>query len=182
MDNELILFVDCEFTDFISMSMISIALVGEHCEFYAEITDYNERAASAFVLENVLPLMKHSHMVLDSHTRYVKGTYVECQKAFFQWIDEMEDITLIRVKADYRGDIELLAEFMHEYATGYDDKLFLGELCWNEIGSIKEALSEEENSDLFKLNGINFTHHALVDARANKIMYQWALNKLKFEK
>ncbi|WP_426356268.1 hypothetical protein ACP26O_00100 [Burkholderia sp. R-40] len=50
------IFVDTEFTDFIDCDLISIALVAEDGhEFYAERTDFDHHACSAFVREAILP-------------------------------------------------------------------------------------------------------------------------------
>lgn len=55
----MLLFLDCEFTDFLDIDLISIALVsdtGRH-EFYAERTDFRREACSEFVRAAVLPLL-----------------------------------------------------------------------------------------------------------------------------
>ena len=50
------IFADTEFTDFIDCDLISIALVAEDGhEFYAERTDFDHHACSAFVREAILP-------------------------------------------------------------------------------------------------------------------------------
>jgi len=52
-----LIFLDCEFTDFIDCELISIGMVsedGQH-EFYAERSDYNDSWCNRFVRESVLP-------------------------------------------------------------------------------------------------------------------------------
>jgi hypothetical protein len=52
----LTVFINCEFTDFIDIDLVSIALVCEDGrEFYAERTDFRREACSEFVRMAVLP-------------------------------------------------------------------------------------------------------------------------------
>lgn len=53
----MLVFVDSEFTDFVQMDLISIALVAEDGgAFYAERTDYRRDDCSDFVRAAVLPM------------------------------------------------------------------------------------------------------------------------------
>lgn len=55
----MLLFLDCEFTDFIDCELISLAMVsedGQH-EFYGERIDYDRSRCSSFVHEAVIPLL-----------------------------------------------------------------------------------------------------------------------------
>jgi len=50
--------LDAKFTNYVSPSLISIALVGDDgCEFYAESSDYPLDECSAFVKGEILPLL-----------------------------------------------------------------------------------------------------------------------------
>lgn len=53
----MLIFLDCEFTDFIDCELISIGMCSEdgQREFYAERSDYERSWASSFVHEAVLP-------------------------------------------------------------------------------------------------------------------------------
>lgn len=54
----LTVFLDCEFTDFIDIDLVSIALVCEDGrEFYAERSDFRREDCSEFVRMAVLPLL-----------------------------------------------------------------------------------------------------------------------------
>ncbi|MFI4939763.1 MAG: hypothetical protein ACHP7O_05405 [Burkholderiales bacterium] len=54
----MLIFIDTEFTDFIQIDLISIALVAEDGrEFYAERIDYFQEDCNQFVRETVMPLL-----------------------------------------------------------------------------------------------------------------------------
>lgn len=54
----MLIFLDTEFTDFVQLGLISIALVAEDGrEFYAERTDYRQGDCTDFVCSAVLPLL-----------------------------------------------------------------------------------------------------------------------------
>ena len=163
-------FVDCEFTDFKQMDLMSIGIVSEdgNHEFYQEvhhIADYR----STFVNQVVVPLMtvgsakSHDHVALDLK----------------EWLDALPgtDVTIV---TDYVGDWYLMSDLLKKYPPSkrifpkmYNAafEYMLVERGFNPQSSTSKysrALSAMTQgiADYFKIDPRQ--HHALVDAKANR--------------
>lgn len=150
----MLIFVDTEFTDFIQMDLISIALVSEDGrEFYAERTDYRQDDCSEFVRLAVIPMLGRvsgAGCTRDQLTHRLRD-----------WFEALpEPATLI---FDYFSDWELLCDaflgsnFDNAPANVGDKLLLTTEIVTDPAfqDAFKRALKEE-----FPV------HHALGDARA----------------
>ena len=150
----MLIFLDTEFTAFTRPDLISIALVAEDGrEFYAERTDYHRDACSAFVRENVVPLLGHVPSATCSRS--------ELTLRLRDWFDALpEPATIIY---DFEGDWLLLTQTIRGLQNttppeNFGKPLHLGN------SSITHPIFE-------KAQNLTYTqdwppHHALADARA----------------
>jgi len=148
------IFVDTEFTDFVQIDLISIALVSEDGrEFYAERNDYRAEDCSDFVREAVLPLLGRIEGATCNRP--------ELTQRLRAWFEELpEPATLL---FDYFADWELLADAF--LGDEYDQPP-------KNVGEKQMLTNEFLANPIFQRALYNsFTpewpaHHALVDARA----------------
>lgn len=179
---EFAVFPDTEFTDFANMDLISIGAVSEHddLEFYREVSDHRDYLRSGFVQQHV---MCHTDMAV--HGKPLKNVAAD----WATWIDSLPGETILLV-VDFVGDYQLIYK-LHTivqpskpirvvmYNAYLGDRLvaaigrdtitdYLN--CWNDCC----AILEEE----FKKEGVRH-HHALDDARINKIAFVQALRNAK---
>ncbi|MEO6354855.1 MAG: hypothetical protein ABIO19_05465 [Burkholderiaceae bacterium] len=150
----MLVFIDTEFTDFVQIDLISIALVAEDGrEFYAERTDYRVDDCNDFVRAAVLPLLGR-----------VPGAHcdrAELTRRLRAWFDALPEPAMLIF--DYFSDWELLADAFlgDEYDTpprNVGDKLHLGqEIIGNAV--FQTALNRTFTREWPP-------HHALADARA----------------
>ncbi len=150
----MLIFLDTEFTDVVRPGLISLALVAEDGrEFYAERTDYDRDACSAFVLEKVVPFLGRVPGAACSRD--------ELPERLHAWFDQLpEPATIIY---DFEGDWKLLVDAIlgrsyRAIPANFGEPLHLGN------SSITHPMFEQ---------ALNFTytqdwppHHALADARA----------------
>jgi hypothetical protein len=155
----MLVFVDTEFTDFIQIDLISIALVAEDGrEFYAERTDYRHEDCNDFVRAAVVPMLGR---VADAAC-----TRSELANRLRAWFEALpEPATLVY---DYSTDRDLLVDAYlgDEFdlpPANVGDNLLLGEV----------------ESDLVYQHALNRAyvpgwprHHALADARAMRAGYR----------
>lgn len=172
--------IDCEFTDFTNMGLISIGAVAEQTndEFYAEVSDHKPHWRSKFVNEVVMPFSDmskfgrpHKQVAMDWAT----------------WVDGL-DCENVLVVADYSGDFELLYELhkMHQPKKPIRTELYnsyLGNKLVQRTG--KDTLEQYLNvcndcayimAEEFNQPGVR-RHHALDDARVNMIALTKAIKK-----
>lgn len=156
----MLVFLDTEFTDFVQIDLISIALVSENGhELYAERTDFRREDCSDFVRAAVLPLL--------GRIAGATCTRGQLTQRLRTWLEALpEPATLV---FDYFSDWELLVDAI----LGDDyDKLPVS------IGG-KQLLAADIVSDSVFQNALNRTftrewppHHALADARAIRAGYR----------
>lgn len=147
------LFLDTEFTDFIDSEMISIGIVDENGrEFYAESTQFRREACSLFVNEIVIPL-------LGQWPDAVVGTQEHIAHRLAEWLEPYRDGGAI-ISVDYATDWHLFIDLMA--GTGVME-FINGQLIWTD-------LDKQRISDWWTETGLP-QHHALYDARANRIGY-----------
>jgi hypothetical protein len=161
------LFIDCEFTDFKHMDLISIGAVtedGDH-EFYVEITDHIADYRSDFVNQVVMPLLDYS--------KYGKSYDWACL-GLKDWIDSLPypEITVV---CDYVGDWHLMSDMLQRQRPEknihaqmlnasfmqmlHHRGIHTSELISKAYGAMVNAQPEYFTQDPRQ-------HHALVDARA----------------
>jgi hypothetical protein len=136
------IFVDTEFTDFIDCDLISIALVTDDGrEFYAERTDFDQRACSAFVREAVLPQLGQYPERLFSR--------VGLHLALHDWLHQFGGGTFCM---DFHGDWDLLVDALDGVPDGWEAQLVGGQIDNARLESYFRQFGGR--------------HHALHDARA----------------
>lgn len=150
----MLVFVDTEFTDFIQIDLISVALVGDDGrEFYAERTDYCRADCNDFVRAAVLPKLGRIDGAACTRTELTARL-----RAWFEALPEPATLVF-----DYFADWELLAD------------AFLGDDFDKPPANVggKLMLGGEIISDPVYQHALNRTftqdwppHHSLADARA----------------
>lgn len=150
----MLIFIDTEFTDFVQIDLISIALVSEDGrEFYAERTDYSHEDCNEFVRVAVLPMLGR---VPDA-----RCTRDQLTHRLRTWFDTLpEPATLV---FDYFSDWELLCDAFlgddfDKPPSNVGDKLLLApEIAGDPVfqQAFYRAFTQELPS-----------HHALADAKA----------------
>lgn len=165
----MLVFVDTEFTDFVQIELISIALVTtDGREFYAERTDYCRDDCNDFVRAAVLPML--GRIVGAACTR------AELTARLRAWFDALpEPATLV---FDYFSDWELLVDAFlgddfGQPPTNIGDKLMLGSEIVQSL-TYQEALDKSFSREWPR-------HHSLADAKAmmaGYLAWEWeATNK-----
>lgn len=150
----MLIFLDTEFTDFVSPVLISIALVSEDGrEFYAERTDYLQNECSQFVCETVLPAL--------GQVPGAECNRMELACRLRAWFEAMpEPITVVY---DFELDWILMVD------------AFLGPNHSQPPGNVGEKLALSQHTithpvfdqALNRAFTLDFPpHHALADARA----------------
>lgn len=95
----MLIFVDTEFTDFVQIDLISIALVAEDGdEFYAERTDYRHEDCNDFVRAAVVPML--------GRVAGAACTRRELTSRLRAWFDALPEPAMLIF--DYFSDWELL--------------------------------------------------------------------------
>ena len=151
----MLIFLDTEFTCFHQPDLISIGLIGEDgSEFYAERTDYNRNACSAFVNQTVLPLLGRLQGAASSRS--------ELTDRVREWFGQLpEPATIVY---DYDDDWNLLVKAMlgqpiQKLPDNFGaDKLHLSATV------ITHPVFEQAHGKTFTPDLPQ--HHALADARA----------------
>lgn len=150
----MLIFIDTEFTDFVQIDLISIAMVSEDGrEFYAERTDYLREDCNEFVRVAVLPML--------GRVAGVACTRDQLTHRLRAWFDALpEPATLV---FDYFSDWELLCDAFlgddfDKPPNNVGDKLLLtGGIVDDPV--FQHALNRTFTQDFPP-------HHALADARA----------------
>ncbi|MFM0091989.1 3'-5' exoribonuclease [Paraburkholderia sediminicola] len=145
---EMRIFVDTEFTDFLDCDLISIALVADDGhEFYAERTDFDRRACSAFVEEAVLPQL--------GQFPDRKFSRASLQSSLHEWLEQYGGGTFCM---DFHGDWDLLVDALDGVPAGWE-----AALVWDQVD--KGRLESY-------FQNFGGRHHALHDARALRYAMQ----------
>ena len=155
----MLVFVDAEFTDFVQIELISLALVGEDGrEFYAERTDYRREDCSDFVRAAVVPML--------GRIVGVACTRAELTSRLRDWFEELpEPATLV---FDYSSDRDLLVDAylgdeFDAAPANVGNSLLLGEVEGDP--AYQAALDRAYVAGWPR-------HHALSDARAMRAGYR----------
>lgn len=150
----MLVFLDTEFTDFVSADLISIALVSEDGqEFYAERTDYHRDACSDFVREHVLPVL--GRVPGASCSRH------ELTSRLCAWFEQLpEPATIV---FDFQGDWLLLMRHVLGKTQGGPPYNF-GNPLQLDNSNITDPIFEQAQSLVYTDEFPR--HHALADARA----------------
>lgn len=156
----MLVFIDTEFTDFVQIDLISIALVSDDGrEFYAERTDYRRDDCNDFVRAAVLPML--------GRVPGAACTRAELTLRLRTWFEALpEPVTLV---FDYFSDWELLADaflgddFDKPPANVGDKLLLVDDIVGDPV--FQHALNRTFSRDWPP-------HHALADAKAMKAGYQ----------
>ena len=171
-----LIFIDTEFTDFLSSQLISlgaITLDGKH-EFYVEISDYPSKMNSEFVNKIVVPLLNPAVFGKKK---------VEAGASFYCWLEEMGESKLC---IDYSGDWDLaldlsecfpqniIGSIMMQNELNQQVLNFAQAASRTDFGWLFEKVQQQYNGgflDFFHRNPHQKQHHALADARANRYAY-----------
>ena len=150
----MLVFLDTEFTDFVRPDLISIALVSEDGhEFYAERTDYQRDACSAFVRETVLPLLGRVPGATCSRAALTQRLH--------DWFAQLPEPSTVIY--DFEGDWQLLAGAILG-RTYRKPPTNLGEPLHLDNTNITHPVFEKAQNRFYTQDWP--PHHALADARA----------------
>lgn len=148
--------IDCEFTHFINLQLISIGIVGEDgSEFYGEVTDFNRAACSEFVRAAVLPQLGQFPGRAMS--------FAQLSREVLAWL--------------YRIPVESGPVLCYDYA---DDFALLCDLIGGPLPdgwtheNIGARLDRERQEAWYREH--SGRHHALYDARANAFAFKEGAN------
>ena len=177
-----VVFPDTEFTDFTNMDLISIGAVVEHGdeEFYREVSNHRSYLRSGFVDQHV--------MCWTDMAKFGK-LKKEVAEDWASWLDNLpgEEVLLV---VDYVGDYQLIYDLHQNKMPTKPFRVvmfnaYLGDRlvavigkdtienyldCWNDCCAIME--------NEFKKEGVR-QHHALDDAKVNKIAFKQALKNAR---
>ncbi|MDQ1835203.1 hypothetical protein [Massilia scottii] len=155
----MLIFIDTEFTDFIQIDLISIALVSDDGrEFYAERTDYRREDCNDFVRAAVVPML--------GRIAGAACTRTELTKRLRAWFEALpEPATLVY---DYSTDRDLLVDALlgddfDATPANVGESLLLGEVEGDPV--YLAALDRSYVAGWPR-------HHALADARAMSAGYR----------
>lgn len=163
--NPLVIFLDCEFTDFIQIDLISIGMVSEDGrEFYAVRSDFPEQDCSDFVRAAVLPLLESDPSIRMSRETLSQRLQV--------WLASLPDFM---IACDSNHDRDLFADAMNYQPIvnlrGWINLNVLPE----DVGSVfqREAVRYHDSPE-------HPWHHALHDARAHRAGWLASLDENNF--
>ena len=148
----LTVFLDCEFTDFINIDLVSIALVCEDGnEFYAERSDFRREECSDFVRMAVLPLL--------GQISGVTMTREELCTKLRAWLSELPDIV---IACDSVHDRDLFCDAIDYQPTP-------NVVGWIGLNGFSDTAAESfyNASTGYHDEPGHPWHHALHDARAH---------------
>lgn len=151
--NPLTIFLDCEFTDFINIDLVSIALVCEDGrEFYAERSDFRREECSEFVRIAVLPflgLVPGAAMTREALSVKLRA-----------WLAGLPDIV---IACDSTHDRDL-------FCDAIDYEAVPNVVGWINLNSLPEETAKafNEASSRYHSQAGHPWHHALHDARAHR--------------
>lgn len=164
-------FFDTEFTQFRDMGrepkLISIGLVEENgCEFYAELIDtYQKSDCSNFVVDVVLPLMDGNRMK-EAQLAYRLKDWIESLEA--------EEVVLRCDSPSY--DWLLVVALFNSYGWPLN---LCRKVSTVEFESDRQALWYQAGLAIFWMENAERMHHAMVDARAMRFAWEYAIKRGK---
>lgn len=148
-----LLFIDTEFTSLQAPALISVALVGEDGrEFYAERSDFPRAACTAFVVAGVLPLLGPAAGRIP---------FAAIQRALREWLEPYARERAV-VCCDDPRDWTLFCELLDGAVPP-----------WVHGRQIGGWLDSTVLADYFARADVR-RHHALDDARGNRLAYRSA--------
>ena len=160
----MLLMLDCEFTDFIDCELISIGMVsedGQH-EFYAERSDYDAARCNDFVREAVLPLLGQFPGAVCSRD--------ELTHRLWSWFATLP--RHVQIASDSQHDRDLLWDAFGEgLPPNLDKSIFdLRPLIDTTVFNNAVCCYHDQPNQAW--------HHALHDARAHRAGWMaWAASK-----
>jgi len=132
--------------------LISIALVTDGTEFYAEVDGFPIEGCSEFVKKSVLPQL--------GRIPEIRMTQEMLRNSLHAWLKEIRGDGLgLVVSFDYQGDWKLFVDVLG------------GAPCWIKPEDVLGMTDEAIRTEFFKLTGLP-EHHALNDAKALKFSYR----------
>lgn len=150
----MLIFLDCEFTDFNDCELLSIGMVSEdgRYEFYAERTDYTDSWCNDFVRKEVLPLL--------GQFPGVACTRNELNRRVWEWFAILP--SHVQLASDSTHDRDLLWDAFGEgLPENLDRKVFdLRPLIDTSIFNDAVCRFHEQSNQP--------RHHALYDAHAHR--------------
>ena len=153
LDEPLVMFLDCEFTDFIQIDLISIGLVSEDGrEFYAVRSDFARQDCSDFVRVAVLPLLESAPSMPMSREALV-----------LRLRDWLAALPAFVIAWDSNHDWDLFADAL----DGQPVANLKGWINLNALPVQRGAAFQRETARYHDLPDHPW-HHALHDARAHR--------------
>jgi len=151
----MLIFLDCEFTDFIDCDLVSIGMVSEdgQYEFYAERTDYTDSWCNNFVREAVLPFLgKYPGAAC---------TRIELKKRLWEWFASLP--RHVQLASDSTRDRDLLWD---AFGVGLPENL---DKSVFDLRSLIDTTVFNDAVCRFHAQPNQPWHHALHDARAHRV-------------
>lgn len=186
----MLIFFDTEFTGLVpNTSLISIGCLTEYGEeFYAELTDYNERLITKWIYDNVIDHLfyrdddpQFTRRSNDSCT--VKGSMSYVGKEFRDWCNQLryyhlDDIQFVSDVSHY--DAVLLFNLFDgaintpKYISPavYDINQMIADMCYVSLKDAFNISREDLLSGSYEEMPIGDKHNALFDARVIKRIYE----------
>ncbi len=147
------IFIDTEFTDFIDIHLISIAMVAQSGEeFYAEVP-YPDSSCNAFVRETVIPLL---------------GRIQDTSCAVEDLCVKMT--TWLRIVRPLEEDVEICFDYQSDWDL-FSSALDYRVPPWCQARMINRNINELLRYKFHKDNNLP-EHHALYDAQANRYAFR----------
>lgn len=145
------IFIDTEFTDFVDMDLISIALVADDGRYiYGERNDFCRAACNEFVVDTVLPQIGKMPGCVYTRTALTS--------ALRQWLLQFEMLDPV-LCFDYSVDWALLYDILDKDVP-----------TWLRSCNINAQIDTALIEQYLAKTGLT-SHHALTDALANQFAY-----------
>lgn len=146
------IFLDTEFTNLNERHLISIALVADRQDFYAEVDGFPVDRCSDFVQKTVLPQLG------KAAAARMKPEVL--RSALRGWLEQIRgDEPEVAVAFDYEGDWKLLIQAIGEAPV------------WLKAQDVRGNTDETVRKEFFNMTGLP-EHHALYDAKALKFSFR----------
>lgn len=173
------IFLDTEFTGLTQdTTLISLALVSDDGrEFYAEFTDYDKTQVNDWVSNNVISLLelKEDGVWLHASTLRAKGDKIVIKTELSKWFAQFE---AVEIWADVLAYDWVLFCELFGGAFGIPENIFYAPFDLATAFRLKGVIEPQGKFDgdisRFEFAGIGSErqHHALEDARAEKICWE----------
>lgn len=151
----MIVFLDCEFTDFIDCDLIAIGLIsecGRHM-FYAERSDFERSWCNAFVESTILPLLGHDESARKSRE--------QLHADLWDWFSVIGNV---EIAYDYGVDWDLLMDALVDYEKSARPTNIVGRIDLRE--RMFDPIYTKAMNRFYAEQGPR--HHALADAQAHR--------------